>query len=71
MTHKSIIRLNILFALASPVLCGATDNRAPELPPVAASLAAPEGNKVHFHVYAAGVQIYIATPSAADPTRFV
>jgi uncharacterized protein DUF3455 len=71
MTTKSIIRLNILFALALPALCGATDNRAPELPPIAASLAVAEGNKVHFHAYAVGVQIYIATPSAADPTQFV
>ena len=32
-----------------------TDNRAPSVP---ASIAVPEGNKVQFHAYAVGVQIY-------------
>ena len=32
-----------------------TDNRAPVVP---ASIAVPEGNKVQFHAYAVGVQIY-------------
>src|SRR5262245_16821770 len=32
-----------------------TDNRAPEVP---SDIQVPEGNKVHFHAYAAGVQIY-------------
>jgi hypothetical protein len=31
------------------------DNRAPDVP---ASLQVPTGNKVHFHAYAVGVQIY-------------
>ena len=45
------------------------DNRAPEVPP---GLEAPGGtNKVHFHVYALGVQIYRATPSATNPNAFV
>jgi hypothetical protein len=35
------------------------DNRAPELPsPTCDSIQAPEGNKVVFHAYAIGVQIY-------------
>jgi uncharacterized protein DUF3455 len=32
-----------------------TDNRAPSVPTV---LEVPDGNKVHFHAYAVGVQIY-------------
>jgi hypothetical protein len=31
------------------------DNRAPDVPP---ALQVPDGNKVHFHAYAVGVQIY-------------
>ena len=33
----------------------ATDNRAPEVPP---EIAVDDGNQVHFHGYAIGVQIY-------------
>jgi hypothetical protein len=33
----------------------AKDNRAPEVP---AAIQVPDGNKVHFHAYADGVQIY-------------
>jgi len=37
----------------------ADDNRAPELPsPPCGNIQVPEGNKVAFHVYAIGVQIY-------------
>ena len=43
------------------------DKRAPEVP---ASLQVPEGNKVSFHAYAVGVQIYGATASATSPTGF-
>ena len=43
------------------------DNRAPETPP---SLQVPDGNKVSFHTYAVGVQIYVATASANSPTGF-
>ena len=39
-----------LSALASD-----NDNRAPEVPP---DIAVPEGNKVHFHGFAVGFQIY-------------
>ena len=50
-----------LLALSSALLGGGTtqaqakDNRAPEVPAV---LHVPDGNKVHFHTYAEGVQIY-------------
>lgn len=44
------------------------DNRAPEVP---ADLAVPDGNRVSFHVNAIGVQIYVAAPSATDPTTLV
>ena len=43
----------LLLGCAAPVRGG--DNRAPEVP---ASLAVPDGNKVAYHAYAVGVQIY-------------
>jgi hypothetical protein len=49
-----------------PVLAG-NDSRAPEVPP---SLVVPEDNKVSFHTYAAGVQVYVATASTNSPTGF-
>jgi len=63
-------------ALAAVLLCSlqtapadnGKDNRAPAVPP---SLAVPEGNKVSFHVYAVGVQIYRATASTNSATGFV
>lgn len=39
----------------------AADNRAPEVP---AALQVPDGNKVEFHAYAVGVQIYTWSGSA-------
>jgi len=54
--------------LASPAsLRAGTDNRAPGVPP---SLVVPEGNKVSFHAYAVGVQIYGATASTTSSTGF-
>lgn len=44
------------------------DNRAPEVP---LELAVPATNKVSFEAYAVGVQIYVSTPSATNPTVFV
>ena len=42
----------------------ARDNRAPELPsPTCDSIQVPDGNKVIFHAYAIGVQIYQWTGS--------
>jgi len=61
---KRVIGLVILltvtgFALAS-VPCPQTNdyNRALDLPPLCESLEAPDGNKLAFRVYAAGVQRY-------------
>jgi uncharacterized protein (TIGR03118 family) len=50
----------------APLLCAAAaftaqagdDNRSPDLPPVCDRIAAPADNKVVFHVFAVGVQIY-------------
>jgi hypothetical protein len=60
---KRVIALAILFAVAglahARVARAAADNRAPDLPPnLCESLQAPEGNKVAFHAYASGVQVY-------------
>jgi hypothetical protein len=35
-----------------------------------ASLDVPDGNRVSFHVYAVGVQIYVATPSDTSSTGY-
>ena len=58
---------SLLFASAAVLLAG-NDNRAPEVP---AALQVASGNKVHFHAYAVGVQIYTATVSPTDPAKFV
>jgi hypothetical protein len=48
-----------LVALTSTPTAGADDDsRAPELPASCSDLQVPAGNKVIFHVYARGVQIY-------------
>jgi Protein of unknown function (DUF3455) len=57
----------LLLASLTPMQAG-NDTRAPDVP---AALQVPDGNKVHFHAYAVGVQIYSATVSPTDPTRFV
>src|SRR5690348_10863901 len=64
---------SLLVAALAPLRAVATDNRAPDLPDVAvaAGIPVPDGNKVHFHVYAEGVQIYTATVSPTDPTKLV
>jgi hypothetical protein len=60
-----VAALAVLFAAAALALPStaaaraATDNRAPDLPsPLCDGLQAPAGNKVAFHVYAQGVQVY-------------
>lgn len=70
MSHRSIKSIRSLFLLNSGVLAfmlsaglstsqvNASDNRAPELSGSATAIAVPPGNKVHFHAYAIGVQIY-------------
>jgi hypothetical protein len=45
----------LLCTAATFVAQAGTDNRAPEVPP---EIAVEDGNKVHFHGYAEGVQIY-------------
>ncbi len=71
MKNNSLKLLIVLLALAWPAAAEpGNDNRAPELTGAAASLTVPEGNKVSFHVYAEGVQIYTATASATSPTGF-
>jgi len=56
----------MLLGCSTPTQAG-NDNRAPEVP---AALQVPGGNKVSFHVYAVGVQIYVATASANSPTGY-
>jgi len=59
----------LLGACASPSRAEpGNDNRAPTVP---ATLEVPDGNKVSFHAYAVGVQIYVATASTNSPTGFV
>jgi hypothetical protein len=55
MNFKSTSVVLSLLALALVSRAQATDNRAPDVP---AALAVPDGNKVHFHAYGVGVQIY-------------
>ena len=45
----------IALVAVSAASARATDNRAPEVP---TTIAVPEGNKVHFHGFGMGVQIY-------------
>jgi hypothetical protein len=51
------LALPVATLLLTALAAGAqgTDNRAPDVPTV---LEVPDGNKVHFHAYAVGVQIY-------------
>lgn len=57
----------LLWAAALPAVAEpGQDNRAPDVP---VALAVPDGNKVSFHAYAVGVQIYVATPSPADAAK--
>ena len=54
---RSALALLLCAAAALTARAGA-DSRAPELPLVCEKIAAPEGNKVAFRVFAVGVQIY-------------
>lgn len=63
-TIKSVIRLLVMLAVAgfaiqpaSAVTMPANDN-GPELPEACSSIAVEAGNRLAFHVYAKGVQIY-------------
>lgn len=61
---NSVIRLLVLFAVVGLAIQPASavtmfdNSNAPELPATCGSIAAPEGHKLAFHVYAKGVQIY-------------
>jgi hypothetical protein len=60
---KRAIALAVLFTVAGLTQARAAqpadDNRAPDLPPnLCERVQAPEGNRVHFHAYASGVQVY-------------
>src|SRR5436853_444855 len=76
-TASGLLRSTKLLALATGALFflpftglranPGQDNRAPDVP---ATLQVGDGNKVEFHAYAIGVQIYVCTQSATDPTQF-
>jgi len=51
----SIATVCLSLAAPSRATAQGNDNRAPEVP---AAIHVPDGNKVHFHAYAEGVQIY-------------
>src|SRR2546421_7697861 len=51
----TLTTLSLLLLAAVSPSAKANDNRAPDVP---ATLVVPDGNKVHFHAYAVGVQIY-------------
>ena len=61
---KNIIGLVVLLSIAvlaqvsAPSAQARDDIRQPELPPLCAGLQVPPGNKVIFHTFATGVQIY-------------
>ncbi|MBV9927253.1 MAG: DUF3455 domain-containing protein [Acidobacteria bacterium] len=60
---KSFLALAVLFAVAGLAQARAAqpaaDGRTPDLPPGPCDLVqVPEGNKVTFHAYASGVQVY-------------
>jgi len=55
LTIKTILLAATLLLAAALTLHAGTDNRAPDAP---AAIAVPDGNKVHFHAYAIGAQIY-------------
>lgn len=75
---KSIIRLLVLLSVASlfsvasfaihptSAVTAFDNNNGPELPAACGSIVVPEGNKLAFHVYAKGVQIYRWNGAAWD-----
>jgi hypothetical protein len=56
----------LAFAASMSTKAG-NDNRVPDVPAI---LQVTNGDKVHFHAYAVGVQIYVCTQSPTDPTVF-
>jgi hypothetical protein len=70
-TKQTILSKLATLALGATMLAVttlATDQRAPETP---VTIQVPEGNRVSFHAYAEGVQIYVCTQHPTDPTKFV
>ena len=55
---KRVQTLALLALACVAAQVNAEDNRAPELTGVATNILVEAGNKVHFHAYAIGVQIY-------------
>jgi len=55
----------LLLAAAFSARADGNDNRAPVVP---AALAVPDGNKVQFHAYAVGVQIYVCKNISSTDT---
>ena len=61
---KRAIGLVVMLAIAGlplasiPVANAADNNRAPELPSVCEVIQVPSGNRLAFHAYAVGVQVY-------------
>lgn len=62
-TNSNRTRL-LPFALAASLLAVGVGLKADRTPEVPAALAVPDGTKVHFHVHAVGVQIYVWTVTA-------
>ena len=63
-------KMKLTVATACALLALTVGARADRTPDVPANIAVPDGNKVEFHAYAIGVQIYVCTQSAKDPTQF-
>jgi hypothetical protein len=57
----TLFTLVVSLVTTSCVHAQGNDNRTPEVP---VAIQVPEGNKVHFHAYAEGVQIYAWNGSA-------
>ena len=67
--RKTVALLGVLLSLTTACFADSgTDNRAPDVPD---SLRVSDDYKVSYRVFARGVQIYTAAPSAADPTQLV
>ena len=59
LVQMTIAALAVLALASVPVARASEDNRAPDLPsPLCDRLQVQAGNRVAFHVYALGVQIY-------------
>jgi hypothetical protein len=54
-----VLLLAVVWLTSAPSARAGDGNRGPDLPfPLCGSIQVPEGNKVSFHVYARGVQLY-------------